>query len=142
MYGTQQAKYKKYHKQKIRRISIVQPINEPIFGTCGIQTAEAGRFAASHFDSARRTIRRHVKRSGKIWFLGNPNLPVTKKPTTIRMGKGKGSVEFWSRPTRAGSTILEIAGPNTQQAIRVLNVIKKKIPMKANLIWQKINLHS
>lgn len=88
------SKFKKQHKQKIRIRSQACKLREPTFGTFAIRTKEASRFTEWQFETVQKTLRRGLKKNGFIWFVGTPNVPISAKPTNIRMGKGKGAVSF------------------------------------------------
>lgn len=88
------SKYKKYHKQKIRLKSTVRSIREPVFGSFSIRSIESTRFSENHYGALLRVFKRHSKKIGSLWFLGNPDRPISAKPVNIRMGKGKGATAF------------------------------------------------
>lgn len=127
-------KYKKYHKQKLQLTALTRQVT-PLsnFGAYSICTLEPGRIAARHFESMQRTSRRLLKKAGKVWITGFPHLPISSKPLEIRMGKGKGAVAYWAMPVRAGSTLFEISGVPDQQAIRTLQVVRKKLPVRTRI---------
>lgn len=127
------AKFKKYHKQKIRMRSTACKLREPIFGTFAIRAKEASRLTEWHFETVQKTLRRSLKKIGYIWFLGNPTIPISAKPTNIRMGKGKGAVSFWSQMVPTGSTMFEVGGQNRDFVARAVKGVSKKIPNKVGL---------
>lgn len=91
------------------------------FGAYGMKAEANARITARQIEAARRAITRHLKRAGRVWIRIFPDLPVSKKPAEVRMGKGKGSVEYWVAKVRAGRIMFEIDGvpaPLAQEAIR------------------------
>ena len=80
------------------------------FGEYGLKSISRGRMTARQIEAARRAISRHVKRGGKIWIRIFPDKPITKKPSEVRMGKGKGSVEYWVAQIKPGTMLFEIDG--------------------------------
>jgi len=91
------------------------------FGTYGLKAVEPDRVTARQIEAARRAMTRHMKRQGRVWIRIFPDVPVTQKPTEVRMGKGKGSVEYWVAPVKAGRIMFEIDGVPpvlAQEAIR------------------------
>lgn len=137
-----ETKFKKYHKQKIRLTSSLRHNKKTNLGEFGLRAIESGRLAKRHLEALRRTIRRYVKKSGKIWFVGGALYPVTAKPQEIRMGKGKGNTAYWVRPTRAGSLVVSFRGPNLANAARVLRAAAKKLPVRSVFDWEPNTLHN
>lgn len=135
------AKFKKYHKQRIRIRSVACKLREPIFGTFAIRAKEAGRLAEWHFETVQKTFRRSLRKMGHIWFLGNPTIPVSAKPTNIRMGKGKGAVAFWSQMVPTGAVMAEVGGQNRDFLARAIKGASKKIPNKISVSWARVKLH-
>ena len=80
------------------------------FGSYGLKSLEPSRVTARQIEAARRAMTRHMKRAGRVWIRIFPDVPVSKKPTEVRMGKGKGSVEFWAAKVKPGRMMFEIDG--------------------------------
>ena len=80
------------------------------FGTYGLKAMKPGRINARQIEACRRAITRHIKRAGRIWIRVFPDVPVSKKPTEVRMGKGKGSPEFWAAKIKPGRIMFELDG--------------------------------
>ena len=80
------------------------------FGSYGLKSLEPSRVTARQIEAARRAMTRHMKRAGRVWIRIFPDVPVSKKPTEVRMGKGKGSVEFWAAKVKPGKIMFEIDG--------------------------------
>ena len=100
------------------------------FGEFGLKAITRGRLTARQIESARRTITRHVKRGGKIWIRIFPDKPITKKPLEVRMGKGKGSVEYWVAQVRPGTMLYEIQGVSEELAREAFTLAAAKLPLK------------
>ncbi len=86
------------------------------FGQFGLKATAPGRVTARQIEAARRAMNRHMKRSGKVWIRIFPDVPVTSKPTEVRMGKGKGSVDYWACKVKPGRIMFEIDGVSEELA--------------------------
>jgi large subunit ribosomal protein L16 len=100
------------------------------FGDFGIATTEPAWVTARQIEAARRAISRHVKRGGKIWIRVFPDKPITKKPLEVRMGKGKGSVEYWVAQIKPGTMLFEIEGVSEDLAREAFELASAKLPVK------------
>lgn len=100
------------------------------FGEYGLKSVSRGRMTARQIESARRAISRHVKRGGKIWIRIFPDKPITKKPLEVRMGKGKGSVEYWVAQIKPGTMLFEIEGVSEELAREAFSLAAAKLPVK------------
>ena len=100
------------------------------FGEYGLKSISRGRMTARQIESARRAISRHVKRGGKIWIRIFPDKPITKKPLEVRMGKGKGSVEYWVAQIKPGTMLFEIEGVSEELAREAFELAAAKLPVK------------
>jgi len=106
-----QPKNSKYRKQqKLRNRGLALSGNTIHFGKFGLQATSRGQLNSRQIESARRAINRHIKREGKLWIRVFPDKPITKKPLEVRMGKGKGNVEYWVSRIKPGKIIYEIEG--------------------------------
>lgn len=103
-------------------------------GTFGIKVLECGRITAKQLNAIKLTLTKKMKKVGKIWLNCFPDLPITKKPSEIRMGKGKGNVEFWCFPVKSGRIIIEITGVSHILAKEALLLAKFKLPLKSRII--------
>ena len=101
MLQPKRTKFRKQHKG--RNNGLAYRGSAVSFGEFGLKATTRGRITARQIESARRAITRHVKRSGKLWIRVFPDKPITKKPLEVRMGKGKGSVEYWVAQIKPGS---------------------------------------
>lgn len=100
------------------------------FGEYGLKSISRGRMTARQIEAARRAISRHVKRGGKIWIRIFPDKPITKKPLEVRMGKGKGSVEYWVAQIKPGTMLFEIEGVSEELAREAFELAAAKLPVK------------
>ena len=106
-----QPKRLKYRKvMKGRNRGLAQRGSEVSFGEIALKAVSRGRITARQIEAARRTMTRHVKRGGKIWIRVFPDKPITGKPLEVRMGKGKGSVEYWIAQIQPGKVLFEMSG--------------------------------
>jgi large subunit ribosomal protein L16 len=112
-------KYKKLRKGKLPRLEYKSTVLK--FGVVGLKAAESGTISAKQLEAARQAINRKLNRKGKIWIRIFPNYPITKKPIEVRMGKGKGSVNYWAAKVGGGAVLFEICGVNLQKAISAFN---------------------
>src|ERR687894_869187 len=96
------------------------------FGAFGLKSLEPERVTARQIEAARRAITRHMKRSGRVWIRVFPDVPVSKKPTEVRMGKGKGAPEYWVVRIAPGRILFEIDGVSTQLAKEALALAAAK----------------
>ena len=95
---------------------------------------EPDRITARQIEAARRALTRHMKRAGRVWIRIFPDVPVTKKPTEVRMGKGKGSVEFWAAKVKPGRIMFEIDGVSPEVATEALTLAAAKLPIKTRIV--------
>jgi large subunit ribosomal protein L16 len=104
------------------------------FGSHGLKALEPDRVTARQIEAARRAITRHMKRQGRVWIRVFPDLPVTKKPTEVRMGSGKGAPEFWAVRIKPGRIMFEIDGVSNETANEALTLGAAKLPVKTRII--------
>ena len=104
------------------------------FGTYGLKALEPERVTARQIEAARRAMTRHMKRQGRVWIRIFPDVPVTSKPVEVRMGKGKGSVDFWACKVKPGRVMFEIDGVNDDIAREALRLAAMKLPIKTRVI--------
>jgi len=104
------------------------------FGAFGLKALEPERVTARQIEAARRAITRHMKRAGRVWIRIFPDLPVTAKPTEVRMGKGKGSVEYWAARVAPGRIMFELDGVPEDIAREALRLGAAKLPIKTRFI--------
>ena len=104
------------------------------FGEVGLKAVEPERLTARQIEAARRAIARHTKRAGRLWTRVYPDVPVTKKPAEVRMGSGKGGIEYWCARVKPGRIIFELGGVNEQIAKEALLLGAAKLPIKTRVV--------
>lgn len=108
------------------------------FGEYGLKSVETGRITARQIESARRTISRYVKRGGKIWIRVFPDKPITKKPIEVRMGSGKGSVEYWVAQIQPGRMLYEMEGVSEEIAREAMRLAAAKLSVKTKFVTRTV----
>jgi large subunit ribosomal protein L16 len=103
------------------------------FGDYGLRATESGWITNRQIEAARQALVRHVKRGGKVWIKIFPDKPITKKPAEVRMGSGKGSVEYWVAEVRAGRLLYEMTGVPEKVAVEALKLAAAKLPLKSKI---------
>jgi len=125
-------KYRKAHKGRIKGSAKGgYTLN---FGEYGLKALEPERVTARQIEASRRAISRYVKRVGRMWIRIFPDVPVTKKPAEVRMGSGKGSVEFWAARVKPGRIIFEIDGVSEEVAREAFERAAAKLPIKTKFV--------
>src|ERR1700754_2070457 len=104
------------------------------FGSYGLKAMEPDRLTARQIEAARRAITRHMKRAGRVWIRIFPDVPVSKKPTEVRMGKGKGTPEFWACRVKPGRIMFELDGVNEETAREALRLGAAKLPIRTRFV--------
>jgi large subunit ribosomal protein L16 len=132
MLRPKQTKFKKFRKIRIKRIEHRQTSLE--FGSFGLRTLEGGQISSKQIEAVRRVITRKLKRTGKLWIRIFPNIPVTKKPIEVRMGKGKGAVDHWVAVVKPGTIIYEIGEAKENLAKVALMSGAKQLSMRCNFV--------
>ena len=125
------SKYKKIRKGTISKLEFRS--NKLQFGTIGLKSIESGVLSSRQIEAARQAINRKIKRKGKLWIRVFPNLPITAKPTEVRMGKGKGSVSHWVSKIASGAIIFELCGVTQSTAISAFRTGGAKLPLKTKI---------
>jgi large subunit ribosomal protein L16 len=134
-----QPKRTKYRKQmKGRNRGLALTGNKVSFGEFGMKSTELGRISARQIEAARRVITRYVARGGKLWIRIFPDTPVTKKPLEVRMGSGKGNVEYWAAKVQPGKMLYEIEGVPEEQAREAFRLAGDKLPVKSTFVKRTI----
>jgi len=125
-----QPKRMKFRKmQKGRNRGLAHRGSKISFGEYGLKATGRGRITARQIEAGRRAITRHVKRGGKIWIRVFPDKPISKKPLEVRMGKGKGSVEYWVAQIQPGRVLYEIEGVPEELAREAFELAGQKMPI-------------
>jgi large subunit ribosomal protein L16 len=104
------------------------------FGTFGLKATEPERVTARQIEAARRAITRHMKRQGRVWIRIFPDVPVSAKPTEVRMGKGKGSTDYWAAKVKPGRIMFEIDGVSEVIAREALRLGAMKLPVLTRVV--------
>ena len=104
------------------------------FGQFGLKALEPDRVTARQIEAARRALTRHMKRAGRVWIRIFPDVPVSKKPTEVRMGKGKGAPEFWAARVHPGRIMFELDGVTPELAREALTLAAAKLPIKTRFV--------
>ncbi len=134
-----QPKRTKYRKQqKGRNQGLAKGGERVSFGEFGLKAMERGRLTARQIESARRAMTRHVKRGGKVWIRIFPDVPVTKKPIEVRMGKGKGNVEYWVAKIKPGFVMYEMEGVTEEIAREAFKLASAKLPIKTAFVSRTV----
>ena len=125
-------KYRKAHKGRIHgQATRAVMLN---YGAYGLKALQPERIISKQIESARVALTRYMKRTGKVWLRIFPNIPVSKKPTEVRMGKGKGAPEFWACRVKPGRIIFEVDGVSESVAREALYKASTKLPIKTKFI--------
>jgi large subunit ribosomal protein L16 len=134
-----QPKRTKYRQQqKGRNRGLAQVGNRVSFGEFGLRATGRGRITARQIEAARRAITRHVKRGGKIWIRIFPDKPISKKPLEVRMGKGKGGVEYWVAQIQPGRMLYEIEGVPEDIAREAFRLASAKLPVGTSFVSRTV----
>lgn len=134
-----QPKRTKFRKQqKLRNRGLACRGSDVSFGEYGLKAVARGSLTSRQLESARRAITRYVKRTGKLWIRVFPDKPITKKPLEVRMGKGKGSVEYWVAPIKPGAMIYEIQGVSEEIAREAFKLASAKLPIQTKFATRTV----
>lgn len=134
-----QPKRTKFRKQqKGRNRGLAQRGNKVSFGEYGLKAATRGRITARQIEAARRAMTRHIKRGGKTWIRVFPDKPVSKKPIEVRMGKGKGNVEYWVAQVQPGTMLYEMEGVEREVAEEAFRLAASKLPVKTVFVERTV----
>lgn len=132
MLQPKRTKFRKQHKGRIK--GEAKGGFDLNFGGYGLKALEPERITARQIEAARRAMTRHMKRQGRVWIRIFPDVPVTSKPTEVRMGKGKGSVDFWAAKVKPGRVMFEIDGVGDAVAREALRLAAMKLPIKTRVV--------
>ncbi len=136
MLQPKRTKFRKMHKG--RNSGLATSGNKVSFGTFGLKATTYGRLTARQIEAARRAMTRHVKRQGKIWIRVFPDKPITKKPLEVRMGKGKGNVEYWVMPVQPGRVLYEMDGVPEELAREALQLAAAKLSVQTTFVTRTV----
>jgi large subunit ribosomal protein L16 len=134
-----QPKRLKFRKMmKGRNRGLAQRGSTVSFGEFALKATGRGRITARQIEAARRTMTRHVKRGGKIWIRVFPDKPISKKPLEVRMGKGKGAVEYWVAQIKPGKVLFEMSGVPEQLASEAFTLAAAKLPVATTFVKRTV----
>jgi len=129
-------KFRKMFKGKNR--GLAQNGNKVSFGEFGLKATERGRVSARQIEAARRAMTRKVKRNGKIWIRIFPDVPISSKPLEVRMGKGKGNVDYWCSKVQPGTVLYEMEGVSEELAREAFRLAATKLPIKTTFVIRAV----
>ena len=136
MLQPKRTKFRKMFKGKNR--GLAQAGNKVSFGEFGLKATERGRVSARQIEAARRAMTRYIKRGGKIWIRVFPDKPITKKPIEVRMGAGKGNVEYWVAPIQPGRMLYEIEGIPEATAREAFRLAAAKLSVQTTFVVRTV----
>lgn len=136
MLQPKRTKFRKMHKGRNRGLALRG--NKVSFGEFGLKATDRGRLTARQIEAARRTMTRHIKRGGKIWIRVFPDKPITGKPLEVRMGKGKGNVEFWVALIQPGKVLYEVEGVTEELARQAFALAAAKLPIPTTFVKRTV----
>ncbi|WP_343189035.1 50S ribosomal protein L16 [Buchnera aphidicola (Chaitoregma tattakana)] len=135
MLQPKKTKFRKMHKGKNRGLSIDSNV---CFGKFGLKAITRGRLTARQIESARKVISRLIKKDGKMWIRIFPDKPITKKPLEVRMGKGKGNVEYWVFLVKPGKVLYEVDGVSEEISRKAFSLASSKLSVKTVFVSREI----
>jgi large subunit ribosomal protein L16 len=136
MLQPKRTKFRKAHKGKNR--GLAQNGNSVAFGEYGLKATARARVTARQIEAARRAMTRFVKRGGKIWIRVFPDVPISKKPLEVRMGNGKGNVEYWVAKVQPGKVLYEMEGVTEEIAREAFRLAAAKLPMTTTFVARQV----
>ena len=132
MLSPKRTKYRKQFKGRLH--GVAQSGNSLNFGSYGLKAMTPGRVTARQIEAARRAMTRHMKRAGRVWIRVFPDVPVSSKPAEVRMGKGKGTPEYWMCRIKPGRMMFELDGVDPEIAKEALSLAAAKLPIRCKFI--------
>ncbi|MFC4271053.1 50S ribosomal protein L16 [Sneathiella chungangensis] len=132
MLQPKRTKFRKAHKGRLKGVATSGTTLN--FGAYGLKAVEPGRITARQIEATRRAVTRHIKRAGRVWIRIFPDVPVSKKPTEVRMGKGKGSPEYWMVRVQPGKIMFELDGVPLEIAREAFERGSAKLPIKTRFV--------
>ena len=136
MLQPKKTKFRKQQKGKLRGFATSGA--KVSFGEFGLKAITRGRVTARQIEAARRAMTRHIKRGGKDWIRIFPDVPITKKPVEVRMGKGKGNVEYWVAKVQPGKVLYEMEGVSEDVAREAFRLAAAKLPVLTTFVSRAI----
>ncbi|WP_319382500.1 50S ribosomal protein L16 [Roseibium sp.] len=132
MLQPKRTKFRKQHKGRIHGLS--KGGTDLNFGAFGLKALEPERVTARQIEAARRAMTRHMKRAGRVWIRIFPDVPVSSKPAEVRMGKGKGSPDYWACRVKPGRIMFEVDGVPEDVAREAMRLAAAKLPIKCRFV--------
>jgi large subunit ribosomal protein L16 len=136
MLQPKRTKYRKQHKG--RNTGLATSGSKVSFGEYGLKAVTRGRLTARQIEAARRSITRHVRRGGKMWIRIFPDKPISRKPLEVRMGSGKGSVEYWVAEVHPGTMLYELQGVSEDLAREAFRLAAAKLPVQTVFAYRTV----
>jgi large subunit ribosomal protein L16 len=136
MLQPKRTKFRKQHKGRNR--GLAERGSKVSFGEYGLKAIGRGRLTARQIEAARRVITRRIKRGGKVWIRVFPDKPITQKPLEVRMGKGKGNVEYWVALVQPGRVLYEMEGVPEEVAREAITLAAAKLPMATTFVKRSV----
>ncbi len=136
MLQPKRTKFRKQHKGRNRGLATTG--NKVSFGEFGLKATTRGRVTARQIEAARRAMTRHIKRGGNIWIRIFPDKPISNKPLEVRMGKGKGNVEYWVAQIKPGAVMYEMEGVSEDIAREAFKLAAAKLPVKTTFVTRMV----
>ena len=136
MLSPKKTKFRKQFKGRIH--GNAKGNNELNYGSYGLKAMQPERITSRQIESARKAITRHLKRAGRMWIRIFPDVPVSKKPAEVRMGKGKGANEYWACRVKPGRIMFEVDGVALEEAKKAMTLAAAKLPIKCRFVERNI----
>lgn len=128
-------KFKKYHKASSKFLKLMEQKSFiPSQGLYALKSIDSGKLTFKHIEAGRRAIKRTIKKKGDMWIKVFTYSSVSKKPSAVRMGKGKGSHSYWICPIRSGQIIYELSGVPADLSLKALRSASTKLPLKTSIV--------
>jgi large subunit ribosomal protein L16 len=136
MLQPKRTKYRKMMKGRNRGLALRG--NKVSFGEYGLTSVDRGRLTSRQIEAARRALTHFIKRGGRVWIRVFPDKPVSKKPLEVRMGSGKGNVEYWVAEIKPGAVLYEMEGINEQEARAAFKLAAAKLPVRTAFVTRSL----
>ncbi len=136
MLQPKRTKFRKQQKGRNRGLAVRG--SKVSFGEYGLKATGRGRITARQIEAARRTMTRHIKRTGKIWIRIFPDKPITQKPLEVRLGQGKGNVEYWVAQIQPGRMLYEMEGVTEDIAREAFRLAAAKLPISTTFVTRTV----
>ncbi len=136
MLQPKRTKFRKMHKGRLRGVATRG--HKVSFGEYGLKSIEHGLITSRQIEAARRALTRFIKRGGRVWIRIFPDKPITKKPLEVRMGSGKGNVEYYVAPVRRGTVLYEMEGVDEAHAREAFKLAAAKLPVKTIFVSRSL----